>query len=134
MNAFTDIIFIFVFVFVILHFQLIDISSNNIIIQKFFMFIAVTIFAWLLYSMKAIRHQQPINIRDVINNGLIIGVMAFVGHTILFDLLYTPETNKWITDRINNYFTVNIITSLFVSMGIAIGYSAKCIFSTESCF
>ena len=76
MNVFTDIIFIFVFVFVMLHFKIIDISSNNIILQKFILFLAVTIFAWLLYSLKAIRRQQPINVWDVVNNGLFIPIRS----------------------------------------------------------
>jgi hypothetical protein len=134
MNAFTDLVFIFVFVFVMLHFDVVDITCNNIILQKFLMFISVTIFAWLLYSIKAIRHKYPINVWNVISNGLIIGMLAFIGHTILFDLLYVPETNIWITSKINDYFTINVITTIFVVLAIALGYAFKCIFTTETCF
>jgi len=133
MNAFTDIVFIFVFVFVILHFKLVDITSNNIIIQKFFMFIAVIIFAWFLYSLKSIRHKYPIEVKNIITNGLIVGILAYVGHTLMFDLLYMKDTNQWMIDRINNYFTANIMLSFFICMSIAIGYSIRCLFNTDTC-
>lgn len=134
MNTFTDIVFIFVFVFVILHFGMINITTTNVVTQKLYIFLAVTMFSWLLYSIKSIRRQCPIKIWDVISNGLIIGILAYVGHTLFFDMLYMPETNKWIADTIDNtYFTHNIMLCIFICTSIMIGKSVGYIFYTEPC-
>ena len=125
MNPFTDVIFIFVFVFVILHFGVVVISDetqNNIIKQKFTLFIAVTIFSWLLYAMKSIRYRYPIQVWDVISSGLIVGVLAYVGHTVYYDLTYMNDTRQWMIDNIySNIFTPEIVLTLFVCFSILIG-------------
>lgn len=135
MNAFTDIVFIFVFVFVILHFGLINVFNNdNIILQKTIMFVLVTIFATLLYVMKSIRRQKAINLWNSAGSGLIIGMLAFVGHTLLFDLKYmdsTKEQIEGITD--NKYFTENVLLSLLIALTIAFGKSIIYIFAIENC-
>jgi len=139
MNPFTDVIFIFVFVFVILHFGVVVISDpkqNNIIKQKFTLFIAVTIFSWLLYAMKSIRYRYPIQVWDVISSGLIVGVLAYVGHTVYYDLMYMDDTSKWLYVNIfkeSTIFNAEIALTLFVCFSILIGKSVGYIFNTEPC-
>lgn len=108
--------------------------TTNVVMQKIYIFIAVTIFTWLLYSLKSIRRQCPVKIWDIVNNGLMIGILAYVGHTAFFDLLYMPETHGWIAGTIDDtYFTHNVVLSIFVSASIMIGKSIGYIFYTESC-
>ena len=137
MNPFTDVIFIFVFVFVILHFGVVvitDKTQNNIIKQKFTLFIAVTIFSWLLYAMKSIRYRYPIQVWDVISSGLIVGVLAYVGHTVYYDLIYMEDTRIWLRANIfSTIFTPEIVLTLFVCFSILIGKSVGYIFNTEPC-
>jgi len=134
MNQFTDIVFIFVFVFVILHFGMVNITTTNVVTQKLYIFLVVTIFSWLLFSLKSIRRQCPIKVWDVVTNGLIMGILAYVGHTLFFDMLYMPETNQWITNRIDDtYFTHNIMLSIFISISIMIGKTVGHIFYIEPC-
>lgn len=134
MNQFTDIVFIFIFVFVILHFGVINITTTNVVTQKLYIFIAVTIFSWLLYSIKYIRKQCPIKVWDVISNGLIIGMLAFIGHTIFFDMLYMPETHHLINGSMDDtYWTHNIVLCLFICSSILLGKSVGYIFSTDPC-
>ncbi|VBB18327.1 hypothetical protein YASMINEVIRUS_790 [Yasminevirus sp. GU-2018] len=134
MNVFTDIVFIFVFVFVILHFGLINITTSNVVTQKLFMFIAVTLFATMMSVMKSVRRQSPIKMWNSLSTGLIIGMLAFVGHTVLFDLWYMPETNSWLMSAVDGqYITLNILLALFISTSIAVGRSVTFLFNTEMC-
>jgi hypothetical protein len=134
MNIFTDIVFIFVFIFTLLQFGIINIKTTNIIIQKFYIFIAVTMFCWLLYSMKSIRRQNSIKIWDMISNGLIIGMLAYVGHTLFFDMYYMPETHILLSNNIDSiFFTHEIMLCIFISISIMIGKSVGYIFYTEAC-
>lgn len=134
MNTFTDIVFIFVFIFVILHFGIINIRETNVVWQKLYIFIAVTFFASLLYVMKSIRRQTPIDTWNVINNGLFVGLMAFIGHTLLIDMLYMRETHDWIISLVDDtFFTWNILLCLFICSSVAVGKSVICIFNTDTC-
>ena len=134
MNQFTDIVFIFVFVFIILHFGVVNISTTNIVAQKLYIFTAVTIFSWLMNSIKSIRRQCPLKVWDIISNGLIIGIFAYAGHTLFIDMLYIPETHAWIKNTRNNtYFTSNIMLIIFICTSIMIGKSMEFIFYTEPC-
>lgn len=134
MNIFTDVVFIFVFVFVILHFGVINIRGMSIVLQKIYMFIAVTIFASFLYLMKAIRRQQTIKTWNIIHNGLFIGLLAFIGHTVMFDMLYAPETQSWVTSFADGkYLTVNILLTFFVCVSVLFGKTLEYVFNTEIC-
>jgi|WetSurMetagenome_2_1015567.scaffolds.fasta_scaffold449954_1 hypothetical protein len=134
MNTFTDVVFIFVFVFVILHFGVVNVREMSIVLQKLYMFVAVTIFASFLYLMKAIRRQQTIKMWDIIYNGLFIGLLSFIGHTIMFDMLYAPETQSWVTSFADGkYLTVNILLAFFVSVSVLFGKTIGYVFNTEMC-
>lgn len=134
MNVFTDIIFIFVFVFVILHFGVINITDSNVVTQKVFMFVAVTMFATIMSVMKSIRRQNPIIMQSAFSTGLSIGILAFVGHTILFDMWYMPETHEWLVGAVDGqYITLNVLLAIFISITIAIGRSFSFLFNTETC-
>ena len=134
MNPFTDIIFIFVFVFTLLYFGIININTTHPVLIKIYLFIAVTLFTWMLYSMKSIRRQCPIKIWDVISSGLIIGMLAFVGSTFYYDMVYTAETKPIILSMLDKtYFTENVMLCLFISTSIMIGKSAVYIFNIDHC-
>lgn len=133
MNIFVDLVFIFVFVFVLCHFEIVNITNTNIVKQKTLLFIAITLFASMLYIMKQIRRKTPIDIWNSFSNGLIIGLLAYIGHTLLFDLWYIPETNKWLVDIVDNkYITLNILLAIFVVISFAFGKSLIHIFKNES--
>ena len=140
MNIFTDTLFIFVYVFVLLHFGIININidfdNSDIITPKIYMFLAVTVFSSMLYLLKYIRGQCPINVWNIVSNSLILGMLAYIGHTMMFDFLHMKQTaaGKWLaSSKDSRYFTMNIMLSLFVSLSILIGKSFVNVFSTESC-
>jgi len=134
MNLFTDIVFIFVFVFVLLHFRIINITCMNVVTQKIIMFLAVTAFATLIAVLKSIRQQRPIDMWGSINAGLYAGLFAFIGHTILFDMWYMPETTNLIKKSVDHkYITLNVVLALYVSFTIAIAKMLRCLFVTNPC-
>jgi len=133
MNPFTDILFIFVFVFVILHFGLIDIEKTDIVRQKIYMFLAVSIFASFLYVLKSVRKQCPVHVWNVISSGLLIGLLAYIGHTLLFDLWYNPTSQSWLKSTVDtDFFTLNILLSSFIAFSIAVGKSLHYLFDTSN--
>ena len=135
MNIFTDIVFIFVYVFVLLHFNIIQPEKTTIAMQKLQIFLAVFIFASILYVIKSIRKQCPINTWDAINSGLLIAMFAYIGHTLLFDFWYETGSRGFIENKIKNssFLSLNILLLLFISFSIAIGKSVGYLFNTNYC-
>ena len=134
MNPFTDIVFVFVFVFCLLHFELINLKNPNIVQTKVSMFIYVTIFATILNMMKSVRRQMPIDVWNASADGIIIGILAYAGHTMVYDIWYMPSTNTIIKSWVDEtYFTLNVLVAISVALAITVGRAVKFIFATEPC-
>lgn len=132
MNTFVDVVFIFIFVFVIMHFKIIDITTINVITQKLFMFIAVTAFATLLSIMKSIRRRCSIDMWKSINSGVLVGLLAFIGHTIFFDMHYMTETRSW-TESMEKSTSYEVTIALFIAIMIILGRATRYIFTIDDC-
>lgn len=134
MNTFVDLVFIFVFVFVITHFMIVNVESPNVITQKLLIFLAVTIFATLLSVMKSIRRQCPVNTWRAINSGILVGLFAYIGHTVLFDLNYMQNTRGWVqSTRESIPGGLEILLPLMIILAIAFGKSMRYIFTADDC-
>lgn len=132
MNTFVDIVFIFVFVFVLMHFEIIEIRRTNIVSQKLLIFVAVTLFASLLSAMKSIRRRCPVDTWRIVNAGVLTGLFAFIGHTILFDLIYMRETRDTV-DSIKDKMNIEILLALMIVFAITLGRSVKFVFTVDDC-
>ncbi len=133
MNVFIDAVFIFVFVFVLMHFKIIDIKETNVVYQKFLIFIAVTLFATSLSIIKTIQSDCPINFWNSVNSGLIVGALAFVGHTLMFDLFYMPETRPLI-DAMKESFALEIILSTMIASAVVFSRVTRYVFTVDCDF
>jgi hypothetical protein len=84
--------------------------------------------------MKSIRKQTPINMWNSINSGLTIGILAFVGHTLMYDMLYMDDAYNLIKNTTESEFiTLNVLLAMFITITIAIGKMFGLMFSTELC-
>jgi H+/Cl- antiporter ClcA len=134
MNTFVDLVFIFVFVFVLTHFMIVSVKATDIITQKLLIFLAVTIFATLLSVMKSIRRQCPVNTWKAINSGVLVGLFAYIGHTILFDLNYMEGTRDLVqSTRESIPGGLETLLALMIILAIAFGKSMRYIFSVDDC-
>jgi hypothetical protein len=132
MNEFTDMVFIFVFVYLVVYYGIIDIADQNIVVQKFYMFIAVFTFATILEAMKSIRRKYPIHMWKIVGNGLLIGMLAFIGQTFMYDINYMEDTRP-IIDNMKDVFSPPALFGVFIVSAIAVGKSVRYIFNTDYC-
>lgn len=124
MTMIIDIVAIFVFVYILMYLNIIKTTGNhfnNVVHQKVIMFLAVTVFAAFLYLMNAMSKERPIKYKDVIYESLLIGLFAFIGQTILFDLYFMEETKPMITNVTENYVSFELLTASFVAVAVACG-------------
>lgn len=120
------------FTFVLTHFRIIDIGMQNVVQQKLYMFLAVSIFATLLSVMKSIRRKCPIDTWKSINSGLLIGLFAFIGNTIFWDLYYMPETSEHIKNA-GMTISLEVLIGLIIASTITFGRILRYIFYVNDC-
>lgn len=130
MNVFFDAVLIFIFVFMLTYTKVIDISATNVIQQKILMFLAVSLCATLISICKTICNNHIVDMWKSINSGIIIGLLAFVGHTFMFDLFYMPQTSD-LVKSMNNSISYEIILASMIAISITIGKELKYIFTID---
>lgn len=136
MNTFVDLVFIFVFVIVIIS-LLIDIRQN-LIANKLLLFLAVSIFASFMSVIKSIRRRCPIDTWKAINSGVLTGVFAFVGYTLLWDMYSVKSDTQGNREFIKNVADnvpggMNTVLAIMVMLAIAFGRAARFIFVIDDC-
>lgn len=133
MNTFVDLVFIFVFVFVIMS-LLIDIRQS-LVINKVLLFLAVTIFATLLSVMKSVRRRCPVDTWKSINSGVFVGIFAFVGYTLLWDMYSVKGDSRDYIQKMAGTIPggMNTILAIMVALAIAFGRAARYVFVTDDC-
>jgi hypothetical protein len=131
MNVFIDIVFLFVYIYVLIYF-LLDLEKTDVITQKIIIFLGIFFFASLLSIIKFIRDQKIVDVNFSINSGLYIGLFAFIGHTILFDLNYMPKTRPIIENIKENIpGGLDMLLTLTIILSITFGKSVKYILTLE---
>ena len=131
MNVFIDIVFLFVYIYILIYF-LLDLEKTDVITQKIILFLGIFFFASLLSIIKFIRDQKIVDMNYSINSGLYIGLFAFIGHTILFDLNYMPKTRSSVENIKQNVpGGLDMLLALTIILSITFGKSVKYILTLE---
>ncbi len=128
MNDFTDIVFIFIFVFVITYYDIVNIRTNNIIVQKILICLGVFVFTFVLELLKSTNTHHSVNIGASIARSILTAMSAFIGHTLLIDLGYIDATKECV-DILHKISCPEVAIGLFVVFGITIGRSIKHLFA-----
>lgn len=134
MNEFTDILFIFILVFVLLHFSIIDVNefnTDNIILQKIYIFVAVTLFSSLLELIKLARMGCRVEAWNILSKGLLTGMFAYIGHTLLIDLTVMDSSRELIEGFEKDYFPLKLILALFITFAVIISRTFMFMFRND---
>lgn len=100
MNIFTDALFLLVYVFVLFYFKVIDITTDNYIKHKAFLFLGVTGFVYIVQLIKKIKNGCRIVPKDMIRDSMMVGISATIGYSIANDLVRMG----WSKDYCTNLF------------------------------
>jgi len=131
MNEVTDIVFIFVFVYVIIFYGIVDLKQS-IVLQKVYLFIAVFIFSSVLELMKYVRTKSPVRTWSIFGNALLVAMLSFIGHTIMYDINYDDNTRPYI-NQMKSSMRPEFVPCIFIAVTIAVGKSIKYLFINDCC-
>ena len=117
MNIFINILFLFIYLYSLFFFQIPNLSESNPIINKLFIFIAVFVFQFCLTLIEKIKLKCKIEMERIVNECLIIGLLAVLGYSIYNDLTYLniiDNSSLMMQNKKINYLYVTLIIILFV--------------------
>jgi len=136
MNIIINCLLIFIFIFVSIIIGIPGIESGNIIKNKIFLFGGLTMFELILKSTYKIRNKcTNVNLKNIINDSLIIAIYGVIGYSIFIDLLNMQSTRDTILPYLKNTnshaFVISTIVSVFILCCVVLSYvvtgkSEKC--------
>jgi hypothetical protein len=85
MNIFTDTLFLFVFVFTMLYFDLPNISDGHPILQKFYLFVSICLFYFVVQLIKKIKNKCNIEPYALFQQSVMTGIICILGYSIYVD-------------------------------------------------
>ena len=124
MNIFTDILFLFVYILTMLYLELPDIKNNDYPIHKFYLFINIFVYYFVIQIIKKIKNKCTIDIMLILQDCLIISLFCVLGYSIYVDFKYWNYTKDYVTDidsssltsTVKSYSLVALIIVSFVTI------------------
>lgn len=98
MNIFTDGLFLFLFIFTLLYFRMPDVLNNKYMVHKFFIFIGVFCFYYVIQMIKKIKSKCTIEPYNLLYKSINMALWCTLGYSIYVDLLYMDESKKYFLD------------------------------------
>lgn len=93
-------------------------GDTNLLKGKIYLFGGIMIFQLLLKSMYKLRYRCKADLKSLINEAILTGILAVIGFSIFIDLINMKDTRDMIVPYLgNNYsqtFVISSIISLFI--------------------
>lgn len=121
MNIFTDVLFLFVYIMTLLYFRIPDIANNNYLTHKFYLFISIFGYYYVIQMIKKVKNKCPIEPYDLLKESINMSLFCLLGYSIYVDMMYMDQTKGYFGDittvDINKRFVVvSLIMVLFVTV------------------
>ena len=133
MNIFTDVLFLFVYIFALLYFRIPDVINNNYLTHKFFLFVAIFGYYYVVNIIKKIKYKCKINPYDILTQSLNTSLFCILGYSLYVDMLYMDNTKSYFgdistVDPTKRFIVISLIITTFIMMI----YLVKMMFVTDS--
>jgi len=98
MNIFTDLLFLFVYIFTLLYFQMPNVANNNYLTHKFYLFISIFGFYYIIQLIKRIRNGCSVDPYIILQQSLNMALFCVLGYSLYVDLLYMDWSQGYFGD------------------------------------
>ena len=118
MNILVNLFFLFIYVYLSLIFKFPNIATNNYILHKFYIFLSLFVFQFMLVMCTSTLNGCTINLKDCAINALSVATSGIIGYSIYIDLLCNGTIKQY---KLNGfkpaflYLNITILIILFIS-------------------
>ena len=120
MNIFTDLIFIYVYIATLIFLGFINFDTDNYLLQKLYLFVAVVIFTSLMETLKTFKTNCKKTGKNIFNESLKIGTVSVMGLMIYTDLLHMDWSQETFENINSSNFNRSLIIPLITVLAIMI--------------
>jgi len=115
MNIFTDALFLLIYIFTLFCFKLINIQTDNYLKHKFYLFITVLGFTYVIQLIKKIKNGCKITSQVLLQESLKLSVTAVVGYSVFVDLSHMSWSQNYFSNIENHYRKYLVVALIIVS-------------------
>lgn len=110
MNIFTDTLFLFTFILAMLYFDLPNITDGNPILHKFYLFVSICGFFFLMQLIKKIKNKCEIEPYEIFQQSFATGITCILGYSFYNDLILTKSYRMYFysDDKLAKIFIVGL--------------------------
>lgn len=121
MNIFTDVLFLFVYIMTLLYFKLPDVSDNNYLVHKFYIFVGVFGFYYVIQMIKKIKNNCRVDPYVILQQSLNMALYCVIGYSVYVDLMYMDWSQSYIqsidiSNSNKKYLMISITVIIFVTL------------------
>ncbi len=121
MNIFTDVLFLFVYIMTLLYFKLPDVSDNNYLMHKFYIFVGVFGFYYVIQMIKKIKNNCRVDPYVILQQSLNMALYCVIGYSVYVDLMYMDWSQSYIqsidvSNSNKKYLMISITVIIFVTL------------------
>ena len=130
MNIFTDALFLFVYILTLLYFKIPNISDNNFLVHKFYIFVGVFGFYYVIQMIKKIKNNCKIDPYLILQQSLNMSLYCVIGYSIYTDLIHMEWSKDYLEktylDDLNKrYLIIAITIIIFITLIQLVGMLFK---------
>ena len=130
MNIFTDILFLFVYIMSLLYFRIPNVTNNNYLYHKFYLFISIFGFYYVIQLIKKIKNNCKVDSNILLQQSLNMALYCVIGYSIYVDLIYMDSTKQYfgdisIVDPNKRFLVISLIIVTFVTLIQLVGMLFK---------
>lgn len=129
MNLLTDLIFIFVFLYIMFLFKIPDITTDNFILHKFFLYISLFLFNFVTQVIIKIKNNCKIDQNELLSKSIEVAVSGVIGYSIFIDLSIMEYTKDYIEYLTRSKYMLYLISSIIIILFISIIKIIKLLFN-----
>lgn len=119
MNIFTDILFLFIYILTLFFLRIPNITNNNYITHKFYLFVAVFGYYYIIQLIKKIKNGCKVDPYSILYQSLNMAIYCVLGYAIFIDLLYMDWSKDYfgsIENQSKRFITCAFVIILFVTL------------------
>lgn len=117
MNVLLNFLIIFIFILLILALKLPNIGTNNVIMNKVYLYLGIFLLQVVVLTMDNINNKCKMTTRDILREASRNALVTVIGYSLYIDVLFSPllreRYSRFIEIPNKNMFFVAFIISGF---------------------
>ena len=121
MNIFTDALYLFAYLVTLLYFRLPNVINHDYLIHKFYLFIGIFAFYYVIQLIKKIKNNCTVDANIILQHSLTMSLYCILGYALYVDLMFMDWSSNYFgeidkVDPTKRIVVIALIIVIFVTL------------------